>query len=228
MTDLLFPLPAVPSLKVKGKEARFPVRRVYCVGRNYAAHSVEMGSDPNREEPFFFQKNPDNLDQTGAFPYPERTDNVHYEVEMLVALEKGGRNICADNALDNVFGYAVSIDMTRRDIQAIAKNMRRPWEMAKAFERSAPCSELVAASDIGHLTKGAITLDLNGERQQSGDLYQMIWKVQEIISYLSDFVELAAGDVILTGTPSGVGPVKRGDVMLGAIEGIGSLSVDVI
>jgi len=216
------------SLPVRGSEQRFPVRRVYCIGRNYAAHSIEMGGDPNRESPFFFQKNPDNLDTSGEFPYPVKSSDVHHEIELVVALKSGGVNISVDNALEHVYGYAVGIDMTRRDLQAEMKQTRRPWEIGKAFERSAPVGPIVAASDIGHLDSGKITLNVNGEIRQQGDLNQMIWKVPEMIAYLSEYFEIGPGDLIMSGTPSGVGPVVRGDVMVAAVEGIGELEVTVV
>ena len=174
-----------------GRTSCFPVHRVYCVGRNYAAHAVEMGHDPNKEPPFFFQKNPDNLDTSGSFPYPPASNDVHHEIEMVVALKSGGDDIPVEKALDCVYGYGVGLDMTRRDLQGKAKDMGRPWEVGKAFEASAPCSALVPAAKIGHPTQGAIWLDVNGERKQTGDLNQMIWKVPEMISYLSGLFELA-------------------------------------
>jgi len=216
------------SLPVRGSDQRFPVRRVYCIGRNYAAHSIEMGGDPNRESPFFFQKNPDNLDTSGEFPYPVKSSDVHHEIELVVALKSGGVNISVENALEHVYGYAIGIDMTRRDLQAEMKQTRRPWEIGKAFERSAPVGPIVAASDIGHLDSGKITLNVNGEIRQQGDLNQMIWKVPEMIAYLSEYFEIGPGDVIMSGTPSGVGPVVRGDVMVAAVEGIGELEVKVV
>lgn len=219
--------PPVPAIPVRGG-GLFPVRRVYCIGRNYAAHAVEMGGDPNREPPFFFQKNPDDLDPSGRFPYPRRSTNVHHEVELAVALGRGGEDIPVERALDCVFGYAVAIDMTRRDLQDEAKKLQRPWEIAKAFARSAPVSEFVPAALVGHPSRGAITLAVDGEIRQAGDLGQMIWKVPEIVAVLSQYFTLAAGDVILTGTPAGVGPVARGQVMEAAIEGVGRLRVEVV
>ena len=220
--------PAVAALPVAGTSQFFPVRRVYCVGRNYAAHAVEMGHDPNREPPFFFQKNPDNLVVGGEFPYPPASNDVHHEIEMVVALKKGGRDIPLDKALDCVFGYAVGLDMTRRDLQSKAKDMGRPWEVGKAFEASAPCTPLVPASAMGHPDQGAIWLDVNGERRQTGDINQMIWKVPEMISYLSGLFTLMPGDVIMSGTPAGVGAVKRGDVLHGHVDGVGDLEVRVV
>ncbi|PAQ03255.1 fumarylacetoacetate hydrolase family protein [Mesorhizobium mediterraneum] len=219
---------AIPSIPVAGTDKMFPVHRVYCVGRNYAAHAVEMGHDPNKEPPFFFQKNPDNLNVSGEFPYPPASNDVHHEIEMVVALKSGGTDIPVERALDCVFGYGVGLDMTRRDLQGKAKDMGRPWEVGKAFEASAPCTPLVPASSIGHPTQGAIWLDVNGERKQTGDLNQMIWKVPEMISYLSGLFTLMPGDIILSGTPAGVGAVIRGDVLRGHIDGVGDLEVRVV
>ena len=228
MADTVIPAPKLVTLPVAGTDSVFPVRRVYCVGRNYADHAIEMGHDPSREPPFFFQKNADNLLPAGLdFPYPSLSSNVHYEVEFVVALKHGGANIAVEDALDCVWGYAVGIDMTRRDVQDVAKKMSRPWEAAKAFEASAPVSALVPATDAGHLDQGAIWLDVNGTRRQSGDLNQMIWKVPEIIAELSKLFVLAPGDVIMTGTPAGVGAVVAGDVMECGVDGIGTLTVKV-
>ena len=218
----------VTVLPVEGSELVFPVRRVYCVGRNFAAHAIEMGSDPDREPPFFFQKNPDNLLVSGEFPYPVASNDVHHEIEMVVALKKGGSDIPVETALDHVYGYGVGLDMTRRDLQGKAKDTGRPWEVGKAFEASAPCTAIVPAAKIGHPSSGAVTLDINGERRQTGDLNQMIWKVPEMISYLSGLFTLAAGDIIFAGTPAGVGPVKRGDKLVGRVEGVGTLEVRVV
>jgi len=219
------PDPAV--LPVVDLEDVFPVHRIYCVGRNYAAHAVEMGHDPDREAPFFFQKNPDNLLVGGAFTYPPLSEDVQHEIELVVGLKSGGSDISIAKALDCVFGYAVGLDMTRRDLQGEMKRQGRPWEIGKAFEQSAPCSAIVPAGRIGHPQAGAICLSKNGELCQSGDLSQMIWKVAEIISELSRYFLLCPGDLIFTGTPSGVGPVQRGDELFGEIEGIGSLSLRV-
>ncbi len=220
--------PAVNAAPIKGSDKLFPVRRVYCIGRNYAAHAIEMGHDPNREPPFFFQKNPDNMDFTGKFPYPTKTKDVHHEIELVVALSKGGANIAIDKALDHVWGYAVGLDMTRRDLQGIAKDMGRPWEIGKAFEHSAPMSAFVPASQIGHPSAGKVELKVNGKVKQTGDMNQMIWKVPEMISYLSEYFELKAGDIIMTGTPSGVAAVVAGDTMEASIDGVGTLKVDVV
>ena len=216
------------ALPVSGSDAKFPVHRVYCIGRNYAAHAVEMGHDPDREAPFFFQKNPDNLDPSGQFPYPSQSSDVHHEAEMAVMLKSGGNNISVAKALDHVYGYALSLDMTRRDLQGEQKKMGRPWEIGKAFERSAPVGIIHPVSEVGHLSEGRVELKLNGVVKQEGNLNQMIWKVPEMISYLSDYFTLTAGDVILSGTPAGVGPVNKGEVMDISIEGLGSMSVPVV
>ncbi len=228
MTDFVIETPPVVALPVAGSAARFPVRRVYCIGRNYAAHAVEMGGDPDREPPFFFQKNPDNLDPSGEFPYPPHSSDVHHEVEMAVALKSGGTNVSLERALDHVFGYGVSIDMTRRDRQGQAKKAGRPWEIGKAFERSAPVGPIHPVAEIGHPDHGRIELKVNGETRQEGDLNQMIWKVPEMVSHLSEYFELAPGDIILSGTPAGVGPVVKGDRIEASIEGLGSISVAVV
>jgi fumarylpyruvate hydrolase len=227
VTGFVIRAPVQAQVPVVGGGA-FPVRRVYCIGRNYAAHAVEMGHDPDREPPFFFQKNPDSLDASGQFPYPVKSQDVHHEAELLVALHSGGTDIAAQDALDHVWGYAPCLDMTRRDLQGEAKKAGRPWEIGKSFERSAPVGPLHPVSDVGHLSSGKISLTVNGELRQSGDLDQMIWKVPEMISYLSEYFELAAGDVILSGTPSGVGPVVRGDAMEVSIAGLNALRVDVV
>lgn len=216
------------TLPVAGTDQRFPVNRVYCIGRNYAEHAREMGHDPDREPPFFFQKNPGNLDTSGAFPYPVQTDDVHWEIEMVAALKSGGKDIAVADALDHVFGYGVALDMTRRDLQGVAKKLGRPWEIGKAFDRSAPATGLVPATEIGHPEQGAIWLDVNGERRQEGDLAQMIWKIPEQIAFLSSHFELFSGDVILTGTPAGVAACKRGDRMVGHVDGLPELNVTVV
>lgn len=218
----------LPTLDVIGGNP-FPVRRIYCVGRNYAAHAREMGADPSREPPFFFQKPADAVIREGdAFPYPSATRDLHHEVELVVALAGGGRDVAADSALALVFGYTVGLDMTRRDLQAEAKSAGRPWDMAKGFDRSAPCAALRLAADIGHPTRGAITLTVNGTLRQSGDLADMIWSVPETIAALSRLVELQPGDLIFTGTPEGVGAVVRGDRMEARIEGVGALTLTVV
>ncbi|SNT73466.1 fumarylacetoacetate hydrolase family protein [Paracoccus seriniphilus] len=228
MSKFVIAPPPPVGLPVQGEDALFPVRRVYCIGRNYAAHAIEMGHDPDREPPFFFQKNPDNLDPSGEFPYPVQSGDVHHEVEMAVALKSGGRDIQVGHALDHVYGYALALDMTRRDLQGQAKKAGRPWEIGKAFEHSAPIGPLHPASMVGHPDKGRITLHVNGELRQDGDLAQMIWKVPEMIAYLSQYFELAAGDIILSGTPAGVGPVQRGDELTLTLAPLGEMRVRVV
>ncbi len=218
-----WPLPAVP---VTGTAATFPVRRIYCVGRNYAAHAREMGADPTREDPFFFTKPADAVVMNGAtIAYPPATKNLHHEIELVVALQGGGANVPAGRALDLVFGYAVGLDMTRRDVQNAAKAAGKPWDMGKGFDRSAPISSIVPTSAMGHPTSGAIWVKVNGVTRQTGDLADLIWSVPETIAYLSGLVELAPGDLIFTGTPEGVGPVVAGDVVDGHIDGVGDLTV---
>ena len=220
--------PAQPFLKVKNSTDVFPVRRIYCIGRNYADHAIEMGFDPNKEPPFFFQKNNSNIVIDGKFPYPSQTKDVHHELEMVVALKSGGTNISLEKASDHIYGYAVGLDMTRRDLQGVAKKMGRPWEIGKAFEKSAPIGVLSKIEEIGKLDSGKIVLKLNGKTKQEGNLNMMIWKVSEIISHLSQFYDIAAGDIIMTGTPAGVGPVQKGDKLEGTIEKLESLKVNVI
>ncbi len=227
-TGYPFAPPPVSAVPVRGHPLAFPVRRVYCIGRNYAAHAVEMGHDPDREPPFFFQKNPDSLVADGRFPYPPGTSDVHHEIELVVALGKGGRDIPETTALDCVYGYAVGLDMTRRDLQGEAKKLGRPWEVGKAFDAAAPISPIVPATEIGHPVRGAIWLSVNGAERQRGDLDQMIWKVPEMIAYLSRLFLLAPGDVIYSGTPAGVGAVVRGDSLHGHVDGIGDLEVTVV
>jgi fumarylpyruvate hydrolase len=217
--------PDITTVAVAGMDAVFPVARVFCVGRNYAEHAVEMGHDPDREPPFFFMKPADAVVPAGRLPFPTRTEDLHHEIELVVALADGGRDIPVEDALDHVFGYAVGLDMTRRDLQAEAKKMGRPWDMAKGFDQSAPTGQIRAAEDIGHPAEGAVWLRINGELRQEGDLDQQIWTVPETISYLSTLVTLRAGDLIMTGTPKGVGRVEPGDHLDGHIDGVGDLSV---
>jgi fumarylpyruvate hydrolase len=228
MINFAVETPPVTGLPISGSDALFPVRRVYCIGRNYAAHAIEMGHDPDREPPFFFQKNPNNLDPSGEFPYPIKSSDVHHEMEMAVFLKDGGTNISVEDALAHVFGYALCLDMTQRDLQGLAKKMGRPWEIGKAFERSGPVGPIHPVSEVGHPASGRIALEVNGEIKQEGDLNQMIWKVPEMIAYLSEHFELAPGDVIMSGTPSGVGPVAKGDELQMSIEGLGEATVKVI
>lgn len=224
----VFPPPPTVALPVHGIAETFPVHRIYCVGRNYAEHTREMGFDPDKEPPFFFQKNPDCLVLDGEFPYPIASQDVHHEIELVAALHSGGINISEEDALTHVFGYAVALDMTRRDLQGVAKKMGRPWEVGKAFEKSAPCTNLWRASEIGHPTEGEISLDVNGERRQTGNLNQMIWTLPQQIAFLSGLFELRPGDLIFTGTPAGVGSVVKGDRLHGRAEGVGELNVTVV
>jgi fumarylpyruvate hydrolase len=226
MTYAFTPVPQ-PALPIKGSADLFPVHRIYCVGRNYAEHTKEMGGD-TKDPPFFFQKNPDNIIADGTFPYPPETQNVHHELELVVGLKSGGSNIKPADAMSHVFGYAVGIDMTRRDLQDVAKKLARPWEVAKAFEHSAPITAMVPAQHVETIAKGAIWLDINGARKQTGDLAQMIWDVPNQIAFLSTVFELKPGDLIFTGTPSGVGPVKKGDKLKGHVDGVGDLEVTVV
>ena len=227
--EYVIPVPPTPSLAVEGSHGRFPVHRIYCVGRNYAEHAREMGHDPDREPPFFFMKPADAIVTDGKdFGYPSRSADVHHELELVVALAEGGTDIPAERALEHVYGYAVGLDMTRRDLQAEAKKMGRPWDVGKAFDGSAPCTAIRPAAEIGHPARGAVWLEVNGEPRQRGDLAQLIWKVPEMIAYLSTLFTLAPGDLIFTGTPAGVGPVERGDLLRGGVEGVGTLMVRVV
>ena len=227
MSNYAIQTPSLVTLPISGIQELFPVRRVYCIGRNYAEHAIEMGHDPNKEAPFFFQKNPHNLDPSGEFPYPQKSNDVHYEAEMAVMLKSGGTNINLNAALNHVYGYAICLDMTRRDLQNTQKKLGRPWEIGKAFERSAPIGVIHRVQEIGHLEAGSIQLRVNKKIKQKGNLNQMIWKVPEIISYLSNYFELDAGDVILSGTPAGVGSIKPRDIIEVSIENLGNLKVSV-
>jgi fumarylpyruvate hydrolase len=227
--EYVIPAPLIPSLPVEGSSARFPVHRIYCVGRNYADHAREMGGDPDREPPFFFCKPADAILADGHdFPYPGQTEDVHHEMELVVALARGGADIAVDRALDHVYGYAAGLDMTRRDLQAAAKKLGRPWDTGKGFDHAAPCGRIMPAAKIGHPASGSIWLKVNGEVRQRGDLAQLIWKVPEVIAYLSTLFTLAAGDLIYTGTPAGVGPVRRGDALEGGVDGVGTLALKVV
>ncbi|MET3927929.1 fumarylacetoacetate hydrolase family protein [Devosia sp. 2618] len=227
MADFLFEPHAPVSIPI-ARGGLFAVRRVYCVGRNYAEHIREMGND-TRDPPFFFAKPADAVVVGGAgIPYPPQTEDLHHEVELVVAIGVDGSDIAVKDALSHVYGYAVGLDMTRRDLQADAKKAGRPWEMAKAFDFSAPIGTIEPASAIGHPDKGAITLLVNGAERQRGDLGDQIWNVSEAIAYLSQFVTLKAGDLIMTGTPAGVGAVVRGDVLEGSIAGVGSVRTSII
>ena len=218
----------VVAIPVVGTDKLYPVHRVYCVGRNYAEHAREMGSDPDKEPPFFFSKSPDNIVLDGRFPYPTQTKDVHYEMELCVMLKSGGTDIRPQDALKHVYGYAVGLDMTRRDLQNQAKKTGRPWEIGKMVEKSAPISSIVPADRIGHPAKGKIWLDVNGVRKQESDIDQMIWDVANQIAFLSQLWTVQAGDVIMTGTPAGVGPCKKGDILKGGVDGVGTIEVHIV
>ncbi|MGU9824341.1 fumarylacetoacetate hydrolase family protein [Pseudomonas sp. LF242] len=225
MTDYVFTPEQIPSLAIHGSAARFPLRRVFCVGRNYGEHTREMGHDPDREPPFFFMKPADAVvPAEGVIAYPPLTADLHHEVELVVAIGKGGVNIRPEDALSHVWGYGVGIDLTRRDLQAQAKKLARPWEWGKAFDESAPTTALQPVSAIGHPSTGKIWLKVNGEQRQVGDLADLIWSVSDVISYASESMALKAGDLIFTGTPAGVGAVQPGDVLTAGVDGIGELS----
>lgn len=225
--------PAAPvAVPVAGGDASFPVRRIYCVGRNYAAHAREMGHDPDREPPFFFGKPADAIvyvapGTQGTFPYPPASEDVHFEMELVAAIGRGGRDIPAANALEHVYGYALGLDMTRRDLQAAAKKLGRPWEVAKGFDHSAPIGPIHPAASVGHPARGAIWLKVNGEERQRSDISDMIWSLPDTVAYLSGLFELFPGDLIYTGTPEGVGRIVRGDVMTGGIDGLGEFAIQV-
>lgn len=225
--------PARVSVPVAGEAGEFPVRRVYCIGRNYAAHAREMGHDPDREPPFFFCKPADAVrpaqpGQTLDLPYPPQTSDLHYEVELVVAIGKGGANIKVEDAMGHVYGYAVGLDLTRRDRQQDMKDLARPWELGKAFDASAPISVVTPAEQAGDVEQAQITLNVNGQQKQNGHVNQMIWSIAESISYLSDYFRLEAGDMIFTGTPEGVGPAVVGDVLDASLEGVGALSIRLV
>ncbi len=225
----VFNVAPVPSVPVKGNDSRFPVRRIFCVGRNYAEHAREMGFDPDREPPFFFTKPGDAIVQDGAkIPYPPLTSNFHYEIELVVAICGGGLNIRKSEALEQIYGYAVGLDMTRRDLQLSMRKIGRPWCWGKAFDNSAPMGEITPVDQCGHIDKGRIWLDVNGERRQDGDINQLIWSIPEVIAHLTQSIALAPGDLIMTGTPAGVGPVVAGDRLCGGIDGLASLSVSIV
>ncbi len=221
------------TIPIAGSNEVFPVRRIYCIGRNYAAHAIERGSDPNREPPFFFQKPTDaiqvvDIGKVGDHPYPSLTKNYHHEVELVAALKSGGTNIPTDKALDCVFGYTVGLDMTRRDLQNEMSALKKPWEIGKSFDHAAVLGPLQPASKTGHFTKGAISLAVNGTVRQNSDLEKMIWSVAEQISKLSEAFELKAGDIIYSGTPENVGPVVKGDVLLCKLDGLPDMSIKIV
>ena len=227
--ESIIPVPAVPALPVAGTDFCFPLRRVFCVGRNYAAHAREMGKDPEREPPFFFTKPADAVvPGGGAIAYPPETKELHHEIELVVAIGKEGAAIERSRALEHIYGYAVGIDLTRRDLQAEAKELARPWDLAKGFDQSAPCSAVHAAERIGHPDKGRIWLAVNGETRQSGDLGELIWSVPELTAILSRYFRLMPGDLIFTGTPAGVGAVAAGQRLTGGVEGVDEISVEIV
>jgi fumarylpyruvate hydrolase len=220
----VFAAPEQPSVEVRGREERFPVRRIFCVGRNYAAHAREMGMNPDREPPFFFTKPADTVVPNNAtIPYPPRTSNLHHEVELVVAIGKSGRNIPVGRALDHVYGYAVGNDLTRRDLQFEARDKGRPWDTAKGFDHAAPITAIVPVAVSGHIQKGHIWLKVNGELRQQGDIADLIWSVPEVIAELSTLFDLAPGDLIYTGTPAGVSAIEAGDRVEGGIDGFDTL-----
>ena len=228
MTDFIISAPKQVGINITGIDKKFPVRRVYCIGRNYADHVSEMGNDPKKESPIFFQKNPDNIDTSGTFTYPTETSDVHHEVEMIVALQSGGFNISEADAYNHVYGFAVALDMTRRDLQRAAKKGGKPWEIGKAFEHSAPMGIISPMEQVGKMKSGSIALSINGEEKQKGDLNMMIWNIPMMIAFLSRFNKLQAGDIIMTGTPAGVGPVHKGDKITASIDGLTTLEVVVV
>ncbi|XUM22387.1 fumarylacetoacetate hydrolase family protein [Bradyrhizobium oligotrophicum S58] len=229
------PIFAVPAttIPIAGEQGVFPVRRIYCIGRNYAAHAIERGSDPNREPPFFFQKPTDAIQnvaigEVADHPYPSLTKNYHHEVELVAALKSGGTNIPAESALDHVYGYALGLDMTRRDLQNGMAAEKKPWEIGKSFDHAAVLGPIHPVSKVGHFTKGAISLAVNGTVRQNSDLTKMIWNVAEQIAKLSEAFELKAGDIIYSGTPENVGPVVKGDVLLCKLEGLPDMSIKIV
>jgi len=224
--------PPQPSVAIFGETVRFPVRRIFCVGRNYAAHAREMGRDPDREPPFFFTKPADavvdaGLDDEAVIAYPPETRNLHHEIELTVAIGEGGRDIAVEAALDHVFGYAASLDLTRRDLQLAARDQGRPWDWGKAFDASAPIAPIHRSVDVGHKPTGRIWLTVNGESRQDADLAELIWPTMDVISIISRSMTLVPGDLIMTGTPAGVGPLVPGDIIEGGIEGLGTVHVTI-
>ncbi|WJR80970.1 fumarylacetoacetate hydrolase family protein [Bradyrhizobium sp. NP1] len=227
-SDFVLPPPPQASVAVHNSTARFPVRRIICVGRNYAAHAREMGRDPDREPPFFFMKPADAVVDGGTtVPYPPQTKNFHYEIELIVAIGKGGTDIAVEHAPDHVWGYGVGVDLTRRDLQLQAREQGRPWDWGKGFDRSAPIAPLRPLSQVGHPKAGRIWLAVDGVLKQDSDISKLIWPVPDIISICSQSMALGPGDIIMTGTPEGVGPVQRGEVVTGGIEGLGEIRISV-
>ena len=216
------------SLSIQGSDKRFPINRIFCIGRNYAAHAIEMGVAPDTRPPLYFQKSNDCLETTGSFPYPSQSNDVQHEVELVVGLKSGGANLTLDAAKETIFGYAIGLDMTRRDLQRDAKTRSHPWEASKSFPHAAPMGPMHRKEDVGDLSSGGITLQVNDEVRQSGDLNQMIWSIPALIAHLSTRTNLLPGDLIMTGTPSGVGPVLVGDTIIASIDGLGSIQVSVV
>jgi len=227
--NYVIPVPSVPAVAVDDSDDLFPVHRIFCVGRNYADHAREMGNDPDRDPPFFFTKPADAVVADGAeIPYPLATRNVHHEIELVVALGSAALGVAEAQALDCVYGYSVGIDLTRRDLQKVARDMGRPWDCGKGFDNSAPLASITPASVVGHPESRAIWLSVNGEMRQEGNIDQMIWSVPEIIATLSNQFRLQPGDLIFTGTPAGVGPLVAGDTVAGGVDGVGELSVSIV
>ncbi len=225
-SDYVFMPPAASSVAIADEKTRFPVRRIFCVGRNYAAHAREMGKDPDREAPFFFTKPADAVvDSSSIIAFPMLTSNLHHEIELVVAIAQGGVQISRQKALDHVFGYGAGIDLTRRDLQQEAKEKGRPWDWAKAFDASAPCGAILPVAQSGHPDDARIWLTVNDEVRQDANIGELIWSVPEVISILSDAVHLRAGDLIYTGTPAGVGAIQPGDIVVGGIDGIGEVEI---
>ncbi|MCD2178179.1 fumarylacetoacetate hydrolase family protein [Rhizobium sp. C1] len=226
--NLVLPAPPIPTVAVEGTDARFPVRRIFCVGRNYAAHAREMGRDPDREPPFFFSKPADAVVDSGeTIPYPPQTENLHYEGELVLAIGKGGRDIGETEALNHIWGYAIGNDLTRRDLQLAARELGRPWDFGKAFDHSAIIGPVHPVEKIGHPAKGAIRLSVNGTIKQDADIADLIWSIPEVVSFLSRSIALAPGDLIMTGTPAGVGPLVPGDVCVVSIDGLGDIATSI-
>lgn len=229
MPPFAFDPPPCSSVAIEGEETRFPVRRIFCVGRNYEAHAREMGKDPSREAPFFFTKPADAVVDAGSdVPYPPETLDFHYEIELVVAIGMDGEDLSVAEAPDHVWGYGVGIDLTRRDLQLEARDKGRPWDWGKAFDQSAALAPLRRAESIGHPQSGRIWLDVNGTRKQDADIADLIWDVPEIVSILSRSMSLKRGDIIMTGTPAGVGPIVPGDVVTGGIDGLGDIEISVV
>jgi len=230
MTNYLFAPTPVPSLAVRGVQARYPVNRIFCVGRNYHAHAVEMGRpvDKSTMKPFYFTKASSTLVDSGStVPYPCGTQNYHFEMELVVAIGAAGFRVKAADAASLIYGYAAGLDMTRRDLQLVARDQGRPWDLGKDFEKSAVCSEIVPIGNLGVLQKGAISLQVNGQAKQTADLGQLIWNIPELLADLSQYYHLQPGDLIYTGTPEGVGAVQPGDVITGSVEGVGSVALTI-